>query len=184
MEGGTLQDWKLYRQFQKTLDAIKIDTDDLYINDELANKWHINAGLPSNNDDDDLELKEIEDEGEQLGGRENHALMDQFSAKMELKSYFDQWRDLVDLAAKQRRKAEFYHRFTTLEKGFKAWKSFVKHEKDKRERKKWFKAVGFDEMRIQRYSFPIKDKYDKSFHPLLAPPLIMRKTAKMRLLPL
>lgn len=144
MEGGTLEDWKLYRQFQKTLDAIKINSSDLY-NDELADKWHINGFS-----DNDLELKEIEDEGEQIGGRENHQLMDAFSAKLELKSYFDKWRDLVDLAAKQRRKAEFYHRFTTLEKGFKAWKSFVKHEKDKRERKKWFKAVGFDEMRIQR----------------------------------
>ena len=53
-------------------------------------------------------------------------------------------------AAKQRRKAEFYHRFTTLEKRFKNWKLFTKQEKEKRARKKWIKAVVFDENRLMR----------------------------------
>ena len=54
-------------------------------------------------------------------------------------------------AKKQRRKAEFYHRFTLLEKGFKIWKIFTKEEKDTRERQKWIKAVFFDETRLLRY---------------------------------
>ena len=72
------------------------------------------------------------------------------SKQLELKTYFNQWRDLADLAAKQRRKAEFYDRFTTLERGFKKWKLFNRQEKDKRERKKWIKAVAFDDYRLMR----------------------------------
>ena len=134
--GGTLQEWKLYRQFQKTLDSIKIEDHEARFSDLL-------------------EIKEIEDEGEQIGGREDHQLT-LVSVKLQLKSYFNQWKDLVDLASKQRRKAEFYYRFTSLEKGIKRWKIFTKHEKDRRERKKWSKAIAFDEMRLLRY---VKTRY-------------------------
>ena len=133
MEGiEALQDWKLYRQFKKTLDSID----------------HENEFSTNNNDNDILEI-EIEDEGEQIGGENNHKLT-KLSQQLELKSCFNQWKDLADLAAKQRRKAEFYHRFTILEKTFKIWKIFNKNEKDRRERQKWFKAVAFDETRLLR----------------------------------
>ena len=88
-------------------------------------------------------------EGEQIGGAKNCQLT-RLSQQLELKTYFNQWRDLADLAAKQRRKAEFYYRFTTLEKCFKNWKVFNKQEKEKRARKKWIKAVAFDDFRLMR----------------------------------
>ncbi len=95
-------------------------------------------------------ITNVEDEGEQIGGQENRQQLNQFGERLELKSFFNQWRDVVDLAAKQRRKAEFYHRFTTLEHGFKAWKILTRKEIEKRERQKWFKAVSFNEMRLLR----------------------------------
>ena len=117
--------------------------------------WLINTRTGYNHDlgfpnlCDSLELTNVEDEGEQIGGAKNCQLT-RLSQQLELKTYFNQWRDLADLAAKQRRKAEFYYRFTTLEKSFKNWKVFNKQEKDKRARKKWIKAVAFDEHRLMR----------------------------------
>ena len=76
--------------------------------------------------------------------------MQKFNEKLELKNYFELWRDAVQLSATKRRKAEFYDRFSTLEKAFKNWKNATKDLKKKREEDKWFKAAAFDETRLLR----------------------------------
>ena len=122
----------------------EIEDDAWLINTSAVDRFEDNFGFS-----DSLELTNVEDEGEQFGG-ENNRQLSKLSEQLELKTYFNQWRDLADLAAKQRRKAEFYHRFTTLEKSFKKWKLFTKQEKEKRSRKKWIKAIVFDENRLMR----------------------------------
>ena len=134
METGTLQDWKLYRQFQKTLESLEEpDIQDNYIERKF---------------NDILEIKEIEDEGEQLGGEQNQ--LEQFSKQFLTKNYFDQWREEADLAARQRKKADFYYRFNVLEKRFKQWKTFNRQEKQKSERQKWLTAIAFWETQLLR----------------------------------
>ena len=143
---GTLQSWKLYRQFQKTLESIQTE-----IKEEKETDFDTVIGNTIAHDDfcgDNWEITSVEGEGEQLGGRHNPLL--QFNKHLELKTYFNLWKDVAELASKQRRKAEFYHRFTTLERVFKRWKIFKKEEKEKRERKKWIKAVIVDENRLMR----------------------------------
>ena len=122
----------------------EIEDDAWLINTSAVDRFEDNFGFS-----DSLELTNVEDEGEQFGG-ENNRQLSKLSEQLELKTYFNQWRDLADLAAKQRRKAEFYHRFTKLEKSFKNWKLFTKQEKEKRSRKKWIKAIVFDENRLMR----------------------------------
>ena len=162
MDNRTLRDWKIYRQFRKTLDTICSDHDD--------QTWLLSAESPGNqcfwspdnlkNDsnyfsqlaksfDDLLEITSIEDEGEVLDG-EDHILLQKFNEKLELKTFFEIWKDAVQLSATKRRKAEFYDRFTTMERTFKAWKNVTKDLKHKREEDKWFKAVAFDETRLVR----------------------------------
>ena len=78
--------------------------------------WLINTRTGYNHDlgfpnlCDSLELTNVEDEGEQIGGAKNCQLT-RLSQQLELKTYFNQWRDLADLAAKQRRKGTsmYYH---------------------------------------------------------------------------
>ena len=129
------------------MESINTDVED--------DSWLINTRTGYNHDlgfpnlCDSLELTNVEDEGEQIGGAKNCQLT-RLSQQLELKTYFNQWRDLADLAANKRRKAEFYYRFTTLEKCFKNWKVFNKQEKEKRARKKWIKAVAFDDFRLMR----------------------------------
>ena len=135
METGTLQDWKLYRQFQKTLESL--EEPDIVQDNYIERKFN-----------DILEIKEIEDEGEQLGGEQNQ--LEQFSKQFLTKNYFDQWREEADLAARQRKKADFYYRFNVLEKRFKQWKTFNRQEKQKRERQKWLTAIAFWETQLLR----------------------------------
>ena len=101
--------------------------------------------------DDILEITSIEDEGEVLDG-EDHILLQKFNEKLELKTFFELWKDAVQLSATKRRKAEFYNRFTTMERSFKSWKNVVKELQKKREEDKWFKAIAFDETRLVRYN--------------------------------
>ena len=134
MESGTLQDWKLYRQFQKTLESLEEpEIQDNYIERKF---------------NDILEITSIEDEGEQLGGEQNQ--LEQFSKQFLTKNYFDEWREQADLAAKQRRKADFYYRFNVLEKRFKQWKIYNRQEKQRKERQKWLKAIAFWENQLLR----------------------------------
>ena len=84
--------------------------------------WLINTRTGYNHDlgfpnlCDSLELTNVEDEGEQIGGAKNCQLT-RLSQQLELKTYFNQWRDLADLAAKQRRKGlsmSFYPDFIQI----------------------------------------------------------------------
>ena len=83
---------------------------------------------------------------------EDHKLLQKFNEKLELKTFFEIWKDAVQLSATKRRKAEFYDRFTTMERTFKGWKNVVKELQKKREEDKWFKAIAFDETRLVRYN--------------------------------
>ena len=155
MEGGTtIQDWKLYRQFQKTLESLNDNNEDetktTTQDSILERKFH-----------DILEI-DIEDEGEQLGGAQNHLELEQFSEKLLTKNYFDEWREQADLAATQRRKADFYHRFSVLEKRFKQWKIYTRRAKQEKERQKWLKAIFHWETQLLRYEriFIIVKIYD------------------------
>ena len=137
--GTTIQDWKLYRQFQKTLESLNDEPEVAVQNSELLERKF----------NDILEI-EIEDEGEQLGGKDNHLELEQFSKTFLTKNYFDEWREQADLAASQRRKADFYYRFNVLEQRFKQWKTYTRQEKQKKERKKWLNAIAFREMQLLR----------------------------------
>ena len=48
---------------------------------------------------DSLELTNVEDEGEQIGGEKNQQLT-KLSEQIELKWYFNKWKDLADLGSK------------------------------------------------------------------------------------
>lgn len=137
--GTTIQDWKLYRQFQKTLESLNDEPEVAVQNSELLERKF----------NDILEI-EIEDEGEQLGGKDNHLELEQFSKTFLTKNYFDEWREQADLAASQRRKADFYYRFNVLEQRFKQWKTYTRQEKQKKERQKWLNAIAFREMQLLR----------------------------------
>jgi hypothetical protein len=65
MENGTLQDWKLYRQFRKTLDSLTIQDQ---VNPDNPENWLSHHDRFS----DMLEITSIEDEGEQFGGTGEH----------------------------------------------------------------------------------------------------------------
>lgn len=119
MEGSTIQDWKLYRQFQKTLESLSSP-------EKHEETWLLNEKF-----NDILEITSIEDEGEQLGGQDNY-LLEEFNEKFDLKTYFERWKDSVEVSANKRRKSEFYYRFNTLERGFKNWKTFTRQSKQKR----------------------------------------------------
>ena len=61
MENRTLKDWKIYRQFRKTLDTICSDHDD--------QTWLLSEHSPIKKSFDDiLEITSIEDEGEIIQG--------------------------------------------------------------------------------------------------------------------
>ena len=138
--GTTIQDWKLYRQFQKTLESLNDNEPEVAVQ---------NSELLERKFNDILEI-EIEDEGEQLGGKDNHLELEQFSKTFLTKNYFDEWREQADLAASQRRKADFYYRFNVLEQRFKQWKTYTRQEKQKKERQKWLNAIAFREMQLLR----------------------------------
>ena len=79
MENRTLKDWKLYRQFRKTLDTICSDHSD-------EQTWLFNSNSPQSptkSFDDILEITSIEDEGEFLDGTgEDHLLLQKFNEKL------------------------------------------------------------------------------------------------------
>ena len=93
---------------QKTLESINTEREDdswlintrtSYSNHDLGFPNLCDSLVPNTILCDSLELTNVEGEGEQIGGEKNRQLT-KLSEQIELKWYFNKWKDLADLGSK------------------------------------------------------------------------------------